>query len=44
METKIYNNINEILIRFIQLQKPADHYNAQAGIIRDMIKNSRNVG
>ena len=44
METKIYNNINEILIRFIQLQKPADHYKMQVGIIRDMIKNSRNVG
>ena len=44
METYIYDAINEILIRFIQTQKPADHYKMQVGIIKDMIKNSRNVG
>ena len=44
METNIYDAINEILIRFIQTQKPADHYKMQVGIIRDIIKNSRNVG
>jgi len=31
------------LIKFIQTQKPADHYKIQEGIIRDMIKNSRNA-
>lgn len=43
METYIYDAINEILIKFIQTQKPADHYKIQEGIIRDMIKNSRNT-
>ena len=43
METYIYDAISEILIRFIQTQKPADHYKTQVGIIRDMIKNSRNT-
>jgi hypothetical protein len=43
METYIYDAINEILIKFIQTQKPADHYKIQEGIIRDMINNSRNA-
>ena len=43
METYIYDAISEILIRFIQTQKPADHYKTQVGIIRDMIKNSKNT-
>ena len=43
IDTNIYDAINEILIRFIQTQKPADHYKMQVGIIRDIIKNTKNT-
>jgi hypothetical protein len=40
MDTRIYEDIIELLLKLLLLQEPSDHYKLQVGIIRDMIKNS----
>ena len=40
MDTRIYEDIIDLLLKLILLQEPSDHYKIQVGIIRDMIKNS----
>lgn len=39
MDTRIYEDIIDLLLKLILLQEPSDHYKIQVGIIRDMIKN-----
>ena len=43
MDTAIYGGILDLL-KAILFQERSEHYKMQVGIIRDMIKNSRNVG
>ena len=43
MDTKIYEGIIDILLKPMLLQERSEHYKMQAGIIRDMIKNSKNI-
>jgi len=40
MDTNIYEDIIELLIKLILLKEPSEHYKTQVSIIRDMIKNS----
>jgi signal transduction histidine kinase len=43
MDTRIYEEIIELLLKLLLLQEPPEHYKLQVGIIRDMIKNSNNI-
>ena len=43
MDTRIYEDIIELLLKLLLLQEPPEHYKLQVGIIRDMIKNSNNI-
>jgi hypothetical protein len=43
MDTRIYEDIIELLLKLLLLQEPSDHYKLQVGIIRDMIKSSNAV-
>ena len=43
MDTKIYEGIIDILLKPMLLQERSEHYKMQAGIIRDMIKNSNKI-
>ena len=43
MDTRIYEEIIELLLKLLLLQEPPEHYKLQVGIIRDMIKNSNNM-
>jgi hypothetical protein len=43
MDSQIYEDIIELLLKLILLQEPSDHYKIQVGVISDMIKNSRSV-
>jgi hypothetical protein len=40
MDTRIYEDIIELLLKLLLLQEPSEQYKHQVGIIRDMIKNS----
>ena len=41
MDSNIYEDIIELLIKLILLKEPSEHYKKQVSIIRDMIKNSK---
>ena len=43
MDTQIYEEIIDLLLKLILLQEPSEHYKIQVSIIRDMIKNSKNI-
>jgi hypothetical protein len=43
MDSQIYEDIIDLLLKLILLQEPSDHYKIQVGVISDMIKNSRSV-
>jgi hypothetical protein len=43
MDTEIYEEIIDLLLKLILLQEPSEHYKIQVSIIRDMIKNSKNI-
>jgi hypothetical protein len=41
MDSNIYEDIIELLIKLILLKEPSEHYKKQVNSIRDMIKNSK---
>lgn len=43
MDTQIYEEIIDLLLKLLQLQEPSDHYKIQLANIRDLIKNSARV-
>jgi hypothetical protein len=43
MDSNIYEDIIELLIKLILLKEPSEHYKKQVNCIRDMIKNSSKV-
>jgi hypothetical protein len=43
MDTQIYEEIIDLLLKLLQLQEPSDHYKIQLANIRDLIKNSAKV-
>ncbi len=43
MDSNIYEDIIELLIKLILLKEPSEHYKKQVNSIRDMIKNSNKV-
>ena len=43
INTQIYEEIIDLLLKLLQLQEPSDHYKIQLANIRDLIKNSARV-